>query len=89
VREIACVALLITKALLFVALGGIAAGLLWVRSPSLTTLLLLVLCVWAFARSYYFLFYVIEHYVDPAFRFSGVASALRHLWRHRAHRIAP
>jgi ribosomal protein S18 acetylase RimI-like enzyme len=89
VREIASVPLLIAKAVLFVTLGGVAAALLLAKSPELTTLLLLALCVWAFARGYYFLFYVIEHYVDPSFRYSGIGSALLHLWRRgRAHRIA-
>lgn len=34
----------------------------------------------ASARLYYFMFYVIERYVDPSYRFSGLASALRYLF---------
>jgi hypothetical protein len=30
--------------------------------------------VWSFCRFYYFAFYVIEHYVDPSYRFSGLLS---------------
>jgi hypothetical protein len=84
VREITSRSLLLTKAVLFVVLGAIAAGLLLARSPELASVLLLAICVWAFARAYYFLFYVIEHYVDPAFKYSGIGSALRYLVTRRS-----
>lgn len=35
---------------------------------------LLALSIWGFCRAYYFAFYVIEKYVDPEFRFSGLLS---------------
>lgn len=53
------------------------------KMPNLTIALLLIACVWAFARAYYFCFYVIERYVDPRFRFSGVLAALRFAWSAR------
>ncbi len=31
----------------------------------------LTLAVWAFARAYYFAFYVVEHYIDGSHRFAG------------------
>jgi hypothetical protein len=37
------------------------------------------IAVWCFCRSYYFAFYVIEHYVDPSYRFSGLWSFVRYL----------
>jgi len=40
--------------------------------------LLLAVSVWCFCRSYYFAFYVIEHYVDPGYRFSGLGSFIRY-----------
>jgi len=83
VREITSLRWLVSKALLLVVAGSIAAALLIARTPALTTVALLAICIWAFARSYYFLFYVIERYVDPAFRFSGVFAAMRYLVRHR------
>ena len=67
-----------TKALLFVALGIVAAGLIVMRSPSVQTAALLVIAVWAFARAYYFAFYVIEHYIDGSFRYSGLWSCVVH-----------
>ena len=60
--------------MLFLLCGGLAsAGLLFDR-PTLRTALLLSLAVWCFARFYYFCFYVIEHYVDPGYRFAGLWS---------------
>jgi len=72
-----------TKALLFVALGIVAAGLIVMRSPSVQTAALLVIAVWAFARAYYFAFYVIEHYIDGSFRYSGLWSCVVQLRRRK------
>jgi len=52
-------------------------------NPTWKTFLLLLLAVWSFCRFYYFAFYVIEHYIDPNYRFSGLLSFLRHLLRRR------
>jgi hypothetical protein len=78
-REITSRSLLLTKAILFLLLGALASALLLARSPELATALLLAISVWAFARAYYFLFYVVEHYIDPAFKYSGIGSALRYV----------
>jgi len=68
------------KAILFLAIGGIASGLILLECPDWRILLLLVLAIWAFCRAYYFAFYVLERYIDPSFRFSGLISMLRYLW---------
>jgi hypothetical protein len=60
------------KGVLFLFLGILAAGILLGEHPNLKTAALLLLAIWGFARAYYFAFYVIEHYVDPAFKFSGL-----------------
>jgi hypothetical protein len=44
---------------------------------------LLVLAIWSFCRLYYFAFYVIEKYVDPGYKFSGIFSFLKYLIRGR------
>ena len=44
---------------------------------------LLMVAIWAFARLYYFMFYVIEHYVDPSYKFAGIWSFLQYLARRR------
>ncbi|MFA5204036.1 MAG: hypothetical protein WC708_06480 [Lentisphaeria bacterium] len=69
------------KGLLFVLLGVTAAGLIWLEQPTLKMAALLALVIWCFCRAYYFAFYVIEHYVDPGFRFSGLGSFLVYLFR--------
>lgn len=62
------------KGLLFLGIGFLAAGLLLLRAPSITVAILLGVSVWSFCRFYYFAFYVIEHYVDPSYRFSGLTA---------------
>lgn len=69
------------KGALFLFLGLLAAGLLLVERPSLIDAVLLLVCVWGFCRAYYFAFYVIEHYVDPRYKFSGLGSLVRYWWR--------
>ena len=71
--------LLYTKGFLFLLAGVMASALLIVEHPSWKVALLLVIAVWSFARFYYFAFYVIEHYVDPGFKFAGLWSFFRYL----------
>lgn len=70
--------LLYAKAGLLLTTGLLASALLLVENPSYTTALLLAVAVWAFCRSYYFAFYVIEHYVDPGFRYAGLLDFSRY-----------
>ena len=67
------------KGVLFLILGLLASALLLVETPTWRHATLLAIVIWSFCRSYYFAFYVIEHYVDPAFRFSGLGAFLRYL----------
>jgi hypothetical protein len=75
--------LLYVKAVLFLILGAGAATLLVLDRRDARTCLLVALTVWAFARAYYFCFYVIERYVDRSFRFSGLLSVAAYLLRSR------
>jgi hypothetical protein len=75
--------LLYLKALCFLSLGVLASAILLLEHPSPKVALLLVLAVWAFARAYYFAFYVIHRYIDDSYRFSGLWSFLRYLARRR------
>ena len=68
------------KGILFLLVGVLSAVLLWLEEPTLKIALLLALSIWCFCRFYYFAFYVIEHYVDPGYRFSGLGSFLAYLW---------
>ncbi len=67
------------KAALFVAIGVICFALVWMGNPTLATAIYLALMVWAFARAYYFAFYVVEKYIDDSYRFSGLLDFVRYL----------
>lgn len=71
------------KGMLFLFLALISAALLFYQRPTLSVAFLFVVAVWSFCRFYYFAFYVIEHYVDPNYRFSGLLSFARYLFRKR------
>ena len=73
---------IIAKGFLFAilaALSGIlqllADGPFWQKTG------LLLICVWASCRFYYFLFHVLGNYVDPGLRSAGVTDLLFRLWR--------
>jgi hypothetical protein len=67
------------KGLLFLFIGIVATILLFLDSPTLRTAVLLALAIWSFCRFYYFAFYVIEKYVDPSYKFSGLFSFAQYL----------
>jgi len=71
--------LIYLKGGLFVVTGLIAGGLLLANQPTLQSAILLAITVWSFCRAYYFAFYVIEHYVDPTFKFAGLGAFVRYL----------
>lgn len=80
-RDIQDRRVLYLKGILFVLVGVLASGLLLWEHPSVRVAVLLALAVWGFARAYYFAFYVVEHYVDGGFRFSGLWAFGRYLVR--------
>lgn len=69
--------LLIAKGGLFAVCLAISAGLLFCSNPSLQTALLITVLIWSSARLYYFLFYVLEKYVDPRLKYAGLWSMVR------------
>ncbi len=76
--------LLYIKGAVFLGLGLLALTILLIENPSLRTAVLLAIAVWAFARAYYFAFYVIEHYIDGSYRFAGLLSFVRYLLQRRS-----
>jgi hypothetical protein len=76
--------LLYLKGFLFLLLGLMASAILLIENPTLKTAALLGVAVWSFARAYYFVFYVIQHYIDPAYRFAGIGAFLKYMLRRRA-----
>ncbi len=83
-------ALLFVKGFLFLLTGILSAtgvlfdtdGMLWRRA------LLLGICIWTWQRWYYFLFYVIEKYADPGYKFAGFGSFLLYLYRSKFKAVA-
>lgn len=71
------------KGLLFLLIGIIAAILIICDEPNWKTAMLLALVIWSFCRFYYFAFYVIEKYVDPGYKFSGLISFVKYLLQRR------
>ena len=67
------------KGWLFLVLVVIASIGLLIQNPSFSNVALLAIALWAACRWYYYMFYVIEKYVDPDFKFAGLTSVFRYL----------
>ena len=68
------------KGILFLLIGLVAAMLIFLDDPKWQTAVLLAVAIWGCCRFYYFAFYVIEKYVDPGYKFSGLISFARYLF---------
>jgi hypothetical protein len=83
-RELTSPGWIVAKGVVFLAIAAIGAVLLLAESPSIRTALLLAMVVWAACRFYYFLFYVLERYVDPRLRYAGLFALARALVARRS-----
>ena len=72
------------KGILLALLAILAGGILIARTPRADVVILLLVCVWASCRAYYFAFYVIQHYADPEYRFSGLIDFVRYAMSKRS-----
>ena len=72
------------KAFLFLLAGTLAVAGLLLERPDPQTAFLLFIAIWSFCRLYYFMFYVVEKYIDGQYRFAGILDFVRYLWRTRA-----
>jgi hypothetical protein len=68
----------------FIVLGLLAFGIILALFPSFQLAGLMIIAIWAFCRAYYFAFYVIQHYIDPSYRFAGLSSFVRYVLRNRS-----
>lgn len=75
---------IVFKGMLFAFLA-LLSGLLQIAShlPFWQEALLLIICVWAACRFYYFLFHVLHAYVDPDLKSAGVLELLKRLRQSR------
>jgi len=67
------------KGFLFLVTGLLAVVAILLEHPTLQTAFLLGIAIWSFCRLYYFMFYVIEKYVDGNYRFAGIGSFVLYL----------
>jgi hypothetical protein len=74
---------IVAKGVMFLGIAATTAALIWVEMPSVKLAVLLALLVWASCRFYYFLFYVLEHYVDPTMRYAGLLDLAMGMKRRR------
>ena len=71
------------KAGLLLGIGGLSFALLLVEERLWPRVALQLAMIWGFCRAYYFAFYVIEHYIDGAYRFAGLLDFAKYLARGR------
>jgi len=75
--------LIYLKAILFIIILFLSVILNIIEDRVFFRVFSLVLAIWSSARLYYFAFYVIEHYVDADFKFSGIFDFLVYLFRRK------
>ncbi|MGI4789022.1 MAG: hypothetical protein ACRYFS_09250 [Janthinobacterium lividum] len=75
--------LIYLKGFLFLVTGLLSLTGLLLDSPTLRTAFLLLITIWSFCRLYYFMFYVIEKYVDPSYKIAGLYSFLIYLLKRK------
>jgi hypothetical protein len=68
---------------LFVLSGLLACVGILLNAPNWRVAALLAIAIWSFSRAYYFAFYVVQHYIDPSFRFAGLWAFVRYLIKRR------
>ena len=71
------------KSFLFLFLGIFSGALLILPDFSISKLGLLCVSTWAFCRAYYFIFYVLHHYVDSNFNYCGLFDMVRQIFQHK------
>ena len=78
---------IVAKGLLFALLALLAGALqLLADLPILQETGLLLICIWASCRFYYFLFHCLQAYVDPRLKSAGVVDLLAKIRRIRSAR---
>ncbi|MBN2591694.1 MAG: hypothetical protein JXA96_17645 [Sedimentisphaerales bacterium] len=71
--------LIVIKGLLFISIVFISAIGIVIYCPRIEVIALLLILIWAAARSYYFLFYVLEKYVDPKLKYTGLIDLIKNM----------
>lgn len=74
---------IVAKGIMFLGIAAVTATLIIIATPTMEIMVLLSVLVWASCRFYYFLFYVLERYVDPTMRYAGIWDLLMGMKRRR------
>ena len=83
-RELKSLKLIYLKGSLLLIILLASFVLILFESESLwKRLILSILLIWSSARFYYFLFYVIEKYVDHNYKYSGIWLMFKHIIKKR------
>jgi hypothetical protein len=77
---------ILVKGFLLLVIGLLSLALLASEQPTLKETALIALAIWSFCRFYYFAFYIIEHYVDSDYRFTGLLSFAGYIIRKEIRR---
>jgi hypothetical protein len=74
---------IVVKGVMFAAMVLLAGAGVLIEEDRWYRLALLLICIWAACRFYYFLFYVLERYVGVEGRYAGILDLCQRLWRQR------
>ena len=74
---------IITKGVLFAVIVLLTGIGITIHDDGRIRLGLLLLCLWAGCRFYYFLFYVLERYAGVEGRYAGILDLCLRLWKRR------
>ena len=78
---------IVAKGVLFACLAILAGGLQLVLEDNIwQESALLLICIWASCRFYYFLFYCLQTYVDPSLKSAGVLDLVSKILARRRSR---
>ena len=74
---------IVAKGILFAVIVVLAGAGVIIHENRWYRLGLLLICLWAACRCYYFLFYVLERYVGVEGRYASILDLCQRLWRRR------
>lgn len=73
--------LIVAKGFLFIIVAALSAIGIVCYSPRIRVIILTLVLMWASARSYYFVFYVLEKYVDPNLKYTGIIDLIKNIMK--------
>ena len=85
-RDLQNSSIIVIKGFLFLLMGLFSGFLLLSSVASLQNVFLLGITIWSFCRFYYFLFHVLENYVDERLKYRGIVDLMKTWWTQRKSR---